>query len=127
MCQNLTFYREIYRRCRAYLSVHPYNRSGPDYTYDAEHFVQGGEMLLYLTLQICTGGKGLNQSVAAGRIGSWVWKNLYFALWGGVNQTVTAEQAMREAAAASAIAVSRPGAAPSIPTYAEVEAFLRSR
>lgn len=48
-------------------------------------------------------------------------------LLGALARGNTAEQAMREAAAASAIAVSRPGAAPSIPTYIEVEAFLRSR
>ena len=36
------------------------------------------------------------------------------------------ETALKEASAASAIAVSRPNAAPSIPLYEEVETFLRS-
>lgn len=41
-----------------------------------------------------------------------------------VCRNVSADTALREASAASAIAVSRPSAAPSIPLYAEVEAFL---
>ncbi len=44
-----------------------------DYTYDVEHFVRGGETLSSLKLQTYTGGKGLNQSVAAGRSGAPVW------------------------------------------------------
>ena len=38
-----------------------------------------------------------------------------------------AEQALRHACAASAIAVTRPGAAQSIPSLAEVEAFLQQQ
>ncbi len=44
-----------------------------DYTYDVEHFVQGGETISSLRLQSFAGGKGLNQSVAAGRSGASVW------------------------------------------------------
>ena len=42
-------------------------------------------------------------------------------------QGIDAERALELASAASAIAVSRAGAAPSIPTMQEVEAFLRDR
>ncbi len=41
-------------------------------------------------------------------------------------RNVPIETALREASAASAIAVSRPNAAPSIPLYEEVAYFLRS-
>lgn len=44
-----------------------------------------------------------------------------------VCRNIPVEDALREASAASAIAVSRPNAAPSIPLYEEVRAFLQTR
>jgi ribokinase len=43
---------------------------------------------------------------------------------GAVSQGESAADAIRRASAASAIAVSRPGAAPSVPTANEVDTFL---
>ena len=43
---------------------------------------------------------------------------------GAVSKGASAADAIRRASAASAIAVSRPGAAPSVPTADEVDAFL---
>ena len=40
-----------------------------DYVYDVDHFVQGGETESSLDMNIFSGGKGLNQSVALGRSG----------------------------------------------------------
>ena len=40
-----------------------------DYTYRVDHFVKRGETLLSENLQVFSGGKGLNQSVALGRAG----------------------------------------------------------
>ena len=48
-------------------------------------------------------------------------------LIGGLLRGEEKASAMREASAAAAIACSRPGAAPSIPTPDEVQAFLRER
>lgn len=45
----------------------------------------------------------------------------------GMAKGLTPQENLRNAAAASAIAVSRPGAAPSVPTVAEVEAFLKEQ
>ncbi|BAK98359.1 ribokinase [Oscillibacter valericigenes Sjm18-20] len=44
-----------------------------DYTYDVDHFVRSGETLSSLALHSYAGGKGLNQSVAAGRSGAEIW------------------------------------------------------
>lgn len=44
-----------------------------DYTYDVDHFVRGGETLSSRTLTLFPGGKGLNQSIAAGKSGAAVW------------------------------------------------------
>ena len=44
-----------------------------DYTYDVDHFVRGGETLSSASLHTYGGGKGLNQSIAAGRSGAQVW------------------------------------------------------
>lgn len=44
-----------------------------DYTYDVDHFVQGGETLSSRRLHLFPGGKGLNQSIAASRSGADVW------------------------------------------------------
>lgn len=41
-----------------------------DYVYSVDHFVQKGETLASDALNIYTGGKGLNQSVALGRAGA---------------------------------------------------------
>lgn len=40
-----------------------------DYVYDVDHFVQGGETMSSLDMNIFSGGKGLNQSVALGKSG----------------------------------------------------------
>ena len=44
-----------------------------DYVYRVDHFVQPGETMSALTLQIQCGGKGLNQSVALARAGVETW------------------------------------------------------
>jgi len=44
-----------------------------DYTYQVEHFVRAGETLSSDSLQIFSGGKGLNQSIALSRAGADVW------------------------------------------------------
>ena len=41
-----------------------------DYTYRVDHFVARGETLLSLGLQVFSGGKGLNQSIALSRAGA---------------------------------------------------------
>ncbi len=41
-----------------------------DYVYSVEHFVQPGETISSLNLEIFSGGKGLNQSVALARAGA---------------------------------------------------------
>lgn len=41
-----------------------------DYTYRVDHFVQRGETLSTESLQVFTGGKGLNQSIALGKAGA---------------------------------------------------------
>ena len=41
-----------------------------DYTYDVEHFVGAGETLSSSALQVFSGGKGLNQSIALARAGA---------------------------------------------------------
>lgn len=40
-----------------------------DYVYQVDHFVQGGETISSKTLNVYSGGKGLNQSVALGKAG----------------------------------------------------------
>lgn len=44
-----------------------------DYVYRVDHFVQPGETMSALSLQIQCGGKGLNQSVALARAGVETW------------------------------------------------------
>lgn len=44
-----------------------------DYVYKVDHFVEKGETISSRSLQIFTGGKGLNQSVALGRAGAEVY------------------------------------------------------
>ena len=41
-----------------------------DYTYRVDHFVARGETLLSQGLQVFSGGKGLNQSIALSRAGA---------------------------------------------------------
>ena len=41
-----------------------------DYTYKVEHFVQKGETISSLGLQVFSGGKGLNQSTALAKAGA---------------------------------------------------------
>lgn len=40
-----------------------------DYTYQVEHFVQKGETISSTALQVFSGGKGLNQSIALAKAG----------------------------------------------------------
>ena len=44
-----------------------------DYTYRVDHFVQSGETLAADSLQVFSGGKGLNQAIALARAGAAVW------------------------------------------------------
>ena len=44
-----------------------------DYTYRVDHFVQPGETLAADSLQVFSGGKGLNQAIALARAGAAVW------------------------------------------------------
>lgn len=44
-----------------------------DYVYQVDHFVQPGETMSSLSLQVNCGGKGLNQSVALARAGLETW------------------------------------------------------
>ena len=44
-----------------------------DYVYSLDHFVQKGETISSERLDIFSGGKGLNQSVALGRAGAEVY------------------------------------------------------
>ena len=44
-----------------------------DYTYSVDHFVEGGETLSSRKLQVFSGGKGLNQSIALSKSGAEVW------------------------------------------------------
>ena len=44
-----------------------------DYTYSVDHFVRGGETLSSETMNVFSGGKGLNQSIALSRSGAAVW------------------------------------------------------
>ena len=41
-----------------------------DYTYRVDHFVQPGETLAADSLQVFSGGKGLNQAIALARAGA---------------------------------------------------------
>ena len=40
-----------------------------DYTYSVDHFVRGGETLSSETMNVFSGGKGLNQSIALAKAG----------------------------------------------------------
>ena len=44
-----------------------------DYTYQVEHFVRAGETLSSSSMQMYSGGKGLNQSIALSKAGADVW------------------------------------------------------
>lgn len=44
-----------------------------DYTYSVDHFVRGGETLSSETMNVFSGGKGLNQSIALSKSGAAVW------------------------------------------------------
>ena len=44
-----------------------------DYTYRVDHFVQPGETLAAESLQVFSGGKGLNQAIALARAGAETW------------------------------------------------------
>ena len=44
-----------------------------DYVYQVDHFVQPGETMSAVSLQVNCGGKGLNQSVALARAGVETW------------------------------------------------------
>ena len=44
-----------------------------DYTYQVDHFVRAGETMSSESLQVFSGGKGLNQSIALSKAGADVW------------------------------------------------------
>lgn len=44
-----------------------------DYTYAVDHFVRGGETMSSETMNVFSGGKGLNQSIALSKSGAQVW------------------------------------------------------
>lgn len=44
-----------------------------DYTYTVDHFVRGGETLSSNAMNVFSGGKGLNQSIALSKSGAQVW------------------------------------------------------
>ena len=44
-----------------------------DYTYKVDHFVQKGETISSESLQVFSGGKGLNQSIALAKAGADTW------------------------------------------------------
>ena len=44
-----------------------------DYTYRVDHFVGKGETLAAESLQVFSGGKGLNQAIALARAGAETW------------------------------------------------------
>ena len=44
-----------------------------DYTYSVDHFVRGGETLSSDSMNVFSGGKGLNQSIALSKSGAEVW------------------------------------------------------
>ena len=44
-----------------------------DYTYQVDHFVRAGETMSSESLQVFSGGKGLNQSIALSKAGAKVW------------------------------------------------------
>ena len=51
------------------MKVLNYGSLNIDYVYDVDHFVQGGETMASLDMNVFSGGKGLNQSVALGKSG----------------------------------------------------------
>ena len=55
-----------------------------DYTYKVDHFVKKGETLSSGSLQVFSGGKGLNQSIAlarAGRMDGSCWNSFRMRGW----------------------------------------------
>ena len=87
-----------------------------DYVYNVEHFVQPGETLAAASRTVKAGGKGLNQSVALARAGLPVW---HAGCLGAGGEPLAA--CMKQASRASALAVTRPGAAGSIPWKKELD------
>ena len=51
------------------MKVLNYGSLNIDYVYEVDHFVQGGETLSSLNMNVFSGGKGLNQSAAMGKSG----------------------------------------------------------
>ncbi len=117
-----------------------------DMVYQMDHIVQPGETEASYGMNVFLGGKGINQSVAAAQDGA-VYADKeqkhyqpifkvkavdttaagdtftgYFLA--GLCEGLPIPQVLKMSAKASSIAVSRPGAVPSIPCRAEVEQAL---
>ena len=56
-----------------FMKILNYGSLNIDYTYDVEHFVRDGETISADRMEIFSGGKGLNQSVALSKSGVQVW------------------------------------------------------
>ena len=125
-----------------------------DDVYQVEHFVQPGETLSAMSQTVNPGGKGLNQSIALAKAGAEVSHAGCLGLGGealgellrknGVDTTAAGDtftgyfvaglmegrslqDCMRLSSMASAIGVTRAGAANSIPEREEVEKALEGR
>lgn len=89
-----------------------------DLVYRVPHIVRPGETISSGSFLKYAGGKGANQSAAIARAGGLVY---HAGKAGGKN----ADESLRQACAASAICVTRPGAMDSIPSINEVRSFLK--
>lgn len=77
-----------------------------------------GETVTGARLARFPGGKGANQALAARRLGAEVRLHAHFGA------DAAADETLAFACAAGALAATRPGAQPSLPTRAEVDAVL---
>ena len=55
------------------MKVLNYGSLNIDNVYSVDHFVRGGETLSSAKMEIFSGGKGLNQSIALAKSGAEVW------------------------------------------------------
>lgn len=56
-----------------YMKILNFGSLNIDYTYAVDHFVRGGETMSSETMNVFSGGKGLNQSIALSKSGAQVW------------------------------------------------------
>ncbi|MGP1349101.1 MAG: ribokinase [Stomatobaculum sp.] len=63
------FYGKIQSNGERFMKVLCFGSLNIDYTYQVEHFVKKGETLSSRSMQVYSGGKGLNQSIALARAG----------------------------------------------------------